>query len=185
MRLTMCPKGRSVASRGIEVLAVPLLCGLALVMMINATGCVPRDDSHPPETLSGSETIEETDSPDGTASKTVTSRWTAPDQNFNLNVTVTSPLSLAADEVQVRVTLTCQFGNTKTFDVTLAPGGSGGLVGDFSRAANASDGSECIGVTGQKEAAKWAIQFIRPSQTTQALTFSYTMNYRLASIETP
>jgi len=185
MACLTCVGGKGRAGRRNSEAAILLFCGLALMMAVNATGCLPGDDSHPPETLSGEETIAESESSDGTASKTVESRWTAPDQNFKLNVTITSPMVLAADEVQVRVTFTCQFGNTKTFDVVLAPGTSGSLVGDFSRAANASDGSECIGIAGQKEAAKWMVQFARPAETTQELTFKYTMSYRLASIETP
>ncbi|HPD30965.1 MAG TPA: hypothetical protein PLL20_13285 [Phycisphaerae bacterium] len=176
--------GKGRAGRWFQGAAIPLLCGVAMVMALSAAGCVV-DSSHPPETLSGEQTIEEAETSDGTASKSVESRWTAPDQNFVLSVEVTSPEPLGVENAQLQVTLTCQLGTTKTFPVTLTPDGSSKLVASFSRAADAPDGSECVGIGGQKEAAKWKVTLSRPADTTQALTFKYRMDYRLASIETP
>ncbi len=176
-------KGR--AGRRSSGAAIVLFSGLALMITVKATGCAPSDDSHPPETLSGEQTIAEAETSDGTASRSVESRWTAPDQHFILSVEVTSPEPLSVENAQLQVTLTCQLGTTKTFPVTLTPDGSGKLVASFSRAADAPDGSECVGIGGQKEAAKWKVTLSRPADTTQELTFKYRMEYRLAGIETP
>ncbi len=156
-------------TRPVIVLSACLSLGLLL------GGC-PTD--HPRATLADTIEFDETSSANGFQRRTVSSGGAAPHLPFMLMVDIESDQPLIPDDVQVFVTFRCAFGNTNTFPVELSETGISGqaLQGSFERAAN-NGTTECVGPSGQRELTTWSVQFVRPSGTTQQVSFDYEFSW--------
>ena len=153
----------------------------AFLPLVLAQTCVPSD--HPLASDSGTIEFAETQSASGIRVEDVPSGSAAPHLPFELTVDVSSDQPLVPEDVEVTVTFVCAFGNSDSFTVSLAETGISGqaLEGTFSRTANVEAG-ECVNQQGQREQVTWTVSFVRPSATTQQLTFDYTMSWRSASV---
>lgn len=154
--------------RKLAVLAsLPLL---ALTLGIS-TPCAPT--KHVSDTI----TFAEPEGADGSAEQTVKSGPADPALLVSIDIDVRSPDALSPEDVSVEVIMTCQYGTTKKFPLTLKTvEGSPDLDARFTRRANRGS-DECIGVRGQREHVIWSIRFVRPEKTLQEVSFHYYMQY--------